>query len=205
MGRTAVIFDMDGVLIDACDLHRKAFAAAIKHVVGYEITEEDEGRLEGLPSRNKLLLLSNQGKVDHVHHDAVNVEKQYRTHTLIKTTIVERQPVTALLQRLNRAGVKVGVVTNCSRGSAVAMLQIARLLPLIDILITNEDVERPKPDPEGLQKAMKALNVSPEDVIYIGDQPIDSRTAYNAGVYYYLNVESPNEVCWELLRCRLKS
>ena len=200
----AVLFDADGCLIDACQLHRTAFAMAVESVTGYHVTPEDEQKLEGLPTRNKLLVLSNQGSVEHLDFDRINARKQYLTKEMIPHHIRYSEPIAHMFRCLRRKGIKIGIVTNCTRDTVELMLRLTGASDY-DVLITNEDVEHPKPDPEGLVAAMTALDMGldREDVIYVGDNPVDAKAAIAAEIDNYIHVSSPNQVCYELLRCRV--
>jgi len=198
----AVIFDLDGTLADACEVHRFALNQALLEVTGYEIPKDDLQRYEGLPTKNKLLILSNEGLVSHDQHGEVNKRKQELTLQMIEKHICYSIPITHMMRRLEQEGVKVAVVTNCTEVSARLMLDRLGISQFIRTLVTAERVQHPKPDPEGLQLAMLALGVTPDQVIYVGDQPVDAKAAYEAGVVQYIHVNSVNDVSWELLRCR---
>lgn len=199
----AVIFDLDGVLADACEVHRYALNQALLEVAGYEIPKNELPRYEGLPTRNKLLILSNQGLLQHEQHDAVNKRKQELTLQMIDNHINYSIPLTYMMQRLDQAHIKIAVVTNCTEVSARLMLDKLGVMPFILTLVTADQVQHPKPDPEGLQMAMRVLDVTPDEVIYVGDQPVDARAAHEAGIDQYVHVNSVNEVSWGLFRCRV--
>lgn len=199
----AVIFDLDGVLADACDIHRKALNQALQEVVGYQIPDEELPKFEGLPTKNKLLILSNEGIVPHDNHSAVATRKQEITHDLLKQDIQRSEPVVHMMRRLELDGIDVAIVTNCTEKSAWIMMKNLGIMRYIRTLVTSEDVEHPKPNPEGLNLAMRILNVNPDEVIYVGDQPVDAIAAHAAGIDRFIHVNSVNEVTWELLRCRV--
>ena len=199
----AVIFDLDGTLADACEVHRFALNQALLEVTGYEIPKYDLPRYEGLPTKNKLLILSNQGLVQHEQHSAVNKRKQELTLEMIDNHINYSLPLVHMMRRIKHAQIQVAVVTNCTEVSARRMLTRLGISPFIMTLVTAEQVQHPKPDPEGLQLAMRVLGVTPNEVIYVGDQPVDAKAAHEAGIDQYIHVGSPNQVSWELLRCRV--
>lgn len=197
----AILFDMDGVLVDACHLHRQALNQALTEIVGYSIPPDDYAKYEGLPTKNKLLILSTQGIVAHSQFEQINARKQELTFELIPKFIHHSMPIVHLFWQGRRAGLGIGVVTNCSPETAKLMLSRTGVEP--DVLVTNADVKHPKPDPEGLLIAMEHLNAKPSECYYVGDQPVDAKAAHNAGIENYIHVTSPNSVCWELFRCRI--
>ncbi|MCI0558182.1 MAG: HAD family hydrolase, partial [Nitrososphaera sp.] len=160
-------------------------------------------KFEGLPTKNKLLILSNKGLVAHDSHAAIATRKQEITHDLLKRNILYSAPLVHMMKRLENHGIQVSIVTNCTEKSAWIMMKNLGIQRYIRTIVTSEDVEHPKPDPEGLNLAMWIMGVKPEEVIYIGDQPVDAKAANAAGIKNYVHVDSVNKVCWELLRCRV--
>lgn len=199
----AIIFDLDGVLADACEIHRQALNQALQEVVGYRIPEDELPKFEGLPTKNKLLILSNMGLVAHDSHAAIATRKQEITHDLLKREILYSVPRVHMMKRLEDHDIQVAIVTNCTKKSAWIMMKNLGIQRYIRMIVTNEDVENPKPDPEGLNLAMRVMGVKPEEVIYVGDQPVDAKAANAAGIKNYIHVNSVNKVCWELFRCRV--
>ena len=88
----------------------------------------------------------------------------------------------AILQTLQNAGVKVGIVSTKYRYRIVNTFnEQAGSLP-VDIIVGGEDVTRAKPDPQGLNEIISRFGVEKERVLYVGDSYIDAQTAQNAGV-----------------------
>lgn len=88
----------------------------------------------------------------------------------------------AILQTLQNAGVKVGIVSTKYRYRIVdTFKQQAGSFP-VDIVIGGEDVKVAKPDPQGLELIIERFGADKQDVLYIGDSYIDAETAQNAGV-----------------------
>ncbi|NLO48815.1 MAG: HAD-IA family hydrolase [Clostridiales bacterium] len=91
-------------------------------------------------------------------------------------------PVEPLLRKIIAEGGLAGIVSNKRRERISDMIATSGLNDLIGVIIGPEDFKNFKPDPEGLILAMKRLNVSKQDTVYIGDNMIDALTAKNAGV-----------------------
>ena len=100
-----------------------------------------------------------------------------------------------LLHALHDRGVKVGVVTSKRVTTLRDILRKFELLDIMDFTIGGEMVKLPKPDPEGLDRAIEALEVEKEEVLYCGDTTIDAGTARNTGVDFsaVLNGTTPAE------------
>lgn len=86
------------------------------------------------------------------------------------------------LQFLKQSGCKTGIVTTKFRYRIEDALRKYEITHLIDGIVGIEDVEREKPDSEGLNGLIHTLAVSKESVLYVGDTVIDAQTADNAGV-----------------------
>ena len=100
-----------------------------------------------------------------------------------------------LLRALHAQGVKVGVVTSKRATTLRDILGRYELLELMDFTIGGEMVKSPKPDPEGLNRAIEAVGADRGEVLYCGDTTIDAATAQNGGVDFaaVLNGTTPAE------------
>ncbi len=189
----AVVFDMDGVLIDARDWHYRALNQALSPF-GLEISEHDHAkRFNGLSTTTKLRILSNEKGLPRELHQTIFNIKQDRTFRIASEKcfpILEHQ---VLLSRLQKLGLKIGVYTNSIRATAEYMLDRANISKYLDTLITNQDVDKHKPEPEGYLLACKNLGLSPKDVLVIEDGEYGKIAARNAGCEVF-EVEGPWEV-----------
>jgi beta-phosphoglucomutase-like phosphatase (HAD superfamily) len=189
----AVVFDMDGVLIDARDWHFRAlnealgiFGAAISH-------EEHEADFDGLPTRVKLERLTEQGRLPQHVHTIVNSVKQERTLRTAALLCFPRIEHLLAISWLKAQGLKVGVATNSIRASAEAMLEFAAILPEMDCLVTNEDVERDKPYPDIYLRAARQISVARDDALVVEDLAVGVAAAEAAGCQV-IQVDSPDDV-----------
>jgi HAD superfamily hydrolase (TIGR01509 family) len=189
----AVVFDMDGVLIDARQWHYEALNDALK-MFGFEIPYDDHLKIfDGLPTKSKLQLLSNSSGLPLKLHSVISNIKQERT---LRIAAFKCYPVAQhliLLAALKRANYKIGVATNSIRMTASEMLRAAGILDLLDTLVTNEDVQNPKPDPEIYLKACRNLGLMPNEVLVIEDNHHGIAAAKAAGCHV-LEVRDPTEV-----------
>lgn len=189
----AVVFDMDGVLIDARDWHFRALNEALG-IFGAAISEEEhEAEFDGLPTRVKLQRLSAQGRLPEHVQPIVNSVKQERTLRTAALLCFPRIEHLLAISWLHEQGLKVGVATNSIRASAEAMLGYAGVLPQLDCLVTNEDVVQAKPSPDIYLRATELLTVAPSETLVIEDLPVGVEAAEAAGCHV-LQVESPDDV-----------
>lgn len=87
-----------------------------------------------------------------------------------------------LIKKLSTKGIKTGVVTTKFRYRIKEVFERENLLPYVDVIIGFEDVDEPKPAPDGVNMALENLSLSSDQILYVGDNIIDAQTAENAGV-----------------------
>ena len=177
-----VIFDMDGVLVDACDWHKIALNEALKEVSGYEIPLEDHyKKYNGLPTKVKLNMLIKEGHVQESDLESIYEMKQLKTVDIIKRESVVKEEKIELMEWLHNSEINVACFTNSIRMTAQLMLERAGVYEHLDLLVTNQDVSSPKPNPEGYIKALKHFNCSPKDAIIVEDSPKGLEAAEKSG------------------------
>jgi HAD superfamily hydrolase (TIGR01549 family) len=189
----AIIFDMDGVLIDARDWHYEALNLALQ-VFGLEISyEEHLDHFNGLSTSQKLKIISKNNLLPVELHQVISNTKQDRTLRLAAEKCFPVAQHLILFDLLRNKGYKIGVYTNSIRQTAEAMLEYAGLFNKIDVLITNQDVEAPKPNPEGYLLACNRLQVLPQDTFVVEDGEFGILAAESAGCKV-IRVGSPRDV-----------
>jgi beta-phosphoglucomutase len=189
----AVIFDMDGVLIDARDWHFQALNEALG-LFGFRIDEKlHDSQFDGLPTRIKLDILSNDFDLPRSLHPIIQDVKQNRTLRIAAEKCFPSTQHLLLLGRLKHEGMKIGVATNSIRQTAEYMLEYAGISKYLDSLVTNEDVSHPKPDPEIYQMTCSLLQVEPRETLVFEDNENGIRAATLAGCQV-VEVATPAEV-----------
>jgi beta-phosphoglucomutase len=194
----SIIFDMDGVLIDARDWHYEALNLALE-VFGLEISyAEHLEQFNGLSTRQKLEIISEIHMLPVELHQVISNTKQDRTLRIAAEKCFPMAQHLILFDLLRNKGYKIGVYTNSIRQTAEAMLEYAGLLSKIDVLITNQDVEAPKPNPEGYLLACNRLQVLPQDTYVVEDGEYGILAAESAGCTV-IRVGSPSDVSISLI------
>ena len=167
----AVLFDMDGVLIDAKDWHYEALNKAIK-TFGIEISRYDHlHTFDGLPTKVKLEMLSEQFYLPEKLHKTINQLKQIYTEELIYQNCHPLFHHEYALSKLRNEGYKIAVCSNSVRNTIELMMKKSGLADYIDLIMSNEDVVKSKPDPEIYLNAMGKLGLSPDECIVVEDNP----------------------------------
>ena len=89
-----------------------------------------------------------------------------------------------LFGRLAAVGVRLAVLTSDDRPSTEDFLDWLGVGPLLDVVVTATDVDRPKPNPDGLLQIATRLNVPPDRILMIGDSVFDREAAHAAGSWF---------------------
>jgi HAD superfamily hydrolase (TIGR01509 family) len=198
----AILFDMDGVLIDARDWHYAALNRALAHF-GYTISRESHlSTFDGLPTREKLHMLTRASGLPNGLHDFINALKQSYT---LEISYQRCKPVfnhQYALSRLKKDGFKLAVCSNSVRQSIEAMMKLSSLQPYLDLIVSNQDVSRGKPDPEMYLRAMKTLDVSPSECLILEDNEHGIQAAKASGGHL-LMIGLPDDVTYQAIKTRI--
>lgn len=171
----AVLFDLDGTLIDTNDLIIQSFKHVFKHQLNIEVADEEIISTFGEP------LVSAMEKFD--KENAKNLCGEYikyneKVHDQYAKCIDGAEDALRLLKGM---GIKLAVVTSKRRVTAIRGLKLFNLDKYIDIIVTPEDTNIHKPEGEPVLKACELLDVSPSDAIMVGDSHNDILCGKNAG------------------------
>jgi beta-phosphoglucomutase len=167
-----VVFDLDGVLVNACEWHRIALNKALKEICDYEISLKDHySTFNGIPTRVKLKKLTELGIIPEEKHEKVSERKQDLTVEIINQSAFYRKEKVEMIDFLHNKGIQVACYTNSIRRTALLMLEKTGVLQHLDCLLANEDVENNKPAPDGYLLLLDKFNVKAKDVIIVEDSP----------------------------------
>jgi len=177
----AVLFDLDGVLVDATEWHFEALNRALA-LFGYTISRyEHLTTYNGLPTRNKLEMLTVEKGFPRSLHALVNKIKQKYTREEILRRCTPAFEKEFMIHQLKRDGFKLAVCSNSIRESVELMLRGSGIFDLFDCLISNEDVKNPKPHPEMYLRGCEILGVKPSEAIIVEDAPHGLEAARQSG------------------------
>jgi len=198
----AILYDLDGVLVDACDWHYKSLNQALMEVCGFKISpREHESTFNGLPTQTKLGILKEQGRVAQDNFKAITTLKQQYTMELLENLTIDEGKVD-LHRRVYALDIKMACVTNAIRPSAETMLRKTGQLAYMEIVVSNQDITHPKPCGEGYIVAMVRLGILPSEALIVEDSPRGIEAAESTGARV-LRVANATEVSWERIRPRL--
>lgn len=195
----AVIFDMDGVLVDAKAWHCEALNRALAQFGQTIGLEEHLTTFDGLPTRTKLEILSRERGFPRELHDEVNQLKQQFTLDIIHESCRPVPRIQHALALLKSQGYIVGVASNSIRATVDAMMLRSGLDPYLDFRLSNQDVARPKPAPDIYLKAISWAGVSPEECVVVEDNHYGIEAAQAAGAHV-LQVQGVSEVVFRRIQ-----
>jgi beta-phosphoglucomutase len=179
----AILFDMDGVVVDSMGFH----AAAWKEVLGEHglaLEDIDIFRREGMSGRKSVEdIFTDQGVP--FPGDEAYLRLEEKKHSLFERNHITLFPlVRDIIEWAGSEGISTALVTGSPRRSVEHMMP-ADVLALFDAVITADDVIRGKPDPESYEKAMRALNTGPAETLVVENSPMGVLSAKAAGALCY--------------------
>lgn len=190
----AVIFDMDGVLIEERGWHYDALNKAL-NLFGHEISSyEHLVTYDGLPTKKKLEMLSIERGLPKSLHDFINNIKQQYTMDMIFSRCKPVFNHQFALSQLKKDGYKIGVASNSAKPTVETMMNKSSLSEYLDFMFSYEDVTNPKPNPEIYNKAIAFLGLKPQECLIVEDNEngIKAAKASGAHVLEVLSVDDVN-------------
>lgn len=179
----AVIFDMDGVLIEAKDWHYEALNKALG-LFGMEIGRYDHlVTYDGLPTKKKLEMLSLERNLPRKLHSFIYTMKQQYTMDII---FAKCKPIfyhEYALSKLQNEGYQLAVCSNSIRNTVEVMMERANLSRYLSFFLSNEDVSLAKPHPEMYNTAITKLGVAPEECLILEDNDNGIKAAVASGAH----------------------
>jgi HAD superfamily hydrolase (TIGR01509 family) len=172
----AVLFDLDGTLIDTFHLYAESYRRALAPFLGYAPTTEEIAARR--PSSERAFLVEWLGE-----EDGAACHAAMRGHYAALHRALAEGPypgVREMLAALRSAGYPLGIVTGKGRDAWEVTEGELALGPFAAV-VTDDDVSAPKPDPAGIRAALAEMGISPGAALYVGDSPGDLRAGQAAG------------------------
>ncbi|WP_230321478.1 HAD family hydrolase [Planococcus salinarum] len=172
-----IIFDFDGTLANTLPVCDYAFQHVFREFDQRELSSAEIRAMFG-PSETGII------RKNLLHGDTAEaIELYYAKYLEQHTQLVEHNhEIHELLLHLKEKGIKLGIVTGKARRSLDISLKALQMEHFFDAIITGDDVTYPKPDPEGVFKALALLDASPEEAMFIGDSDADIQAGIQANV-----------------------
>ena len=176
MTQQAILFDLDGVLIDSKEVWFSLMNSTASHFGHPEVTRERMKEVWGSG-------VSEDADALFPGTTVAQVEAYYNAHFMdYVDQIIVTPNAGQVMERLTQEGIKYAVVTNTPHEAARKILDSAKLIA--PVVVGGTDAPRPKPAPDMLLLAMELLAVQPENAIMVGDTRYDREAAQAAGVRF---------------------
>ena len=164
-----IIFDLDGVLVEAKNIHYDALNEALGKK--YEISwNEHLSTYDGLKTTQKLEMLTERKDLPIEQHEVIWETKQLITLEKLKQ-LKPNQTLIELMSSLVVDGFKIAVCSNSIRKTCLTVLSKLGIMEFMDLVISNEDVKNSKPHPEMYWKAISMMSCLPEETLIVEDSP----------------------------------
>ena len=196
-----IIFDLDGVLVEAKNIHYDSLNKALG--LNYRISwDEHLSIYDGLKTNEKLNKLSNLKKLPRNKHEDIWIKKQQYTLSALKRLKPSPQLIECMTL-LVEDGYKIAVCSNSIRKTVLTVLSKLGIMEHMDLVISNEDVKNSKPHPEMYWKAISLMSCLPNETLIIEDSPYGLLAAARSNSHI-LRVKNPIEVIYDNINKKIK-
>ena len=195
-----IIFDLDGVLVEAKNIHFDALNKALgKYAISWN---EHLSTYDGLKTYQKLDMLSKEKGLPTDDHQSIWESKQKHTLTML-SDLAPNVELQTLMSKLVDDGYKIVVASNSIRKTVLTVLSKLGIMEYMDLVVSNEDVENSKPHPEMYWQAISKMKCLPEETLIVEDSPYGLLAAARSKSYI-LRVKNPKEVTYNNINNKLK-
>jgi HAD superfamily hydrolase (TIGR01509 family) len=200
-----VIFDLDGVLVSAKNIHFETLNQALNEFGGQYVISESEhlSTYDGLKTNQKLTMLTKNKGLPLSSYQTIWNRKQQLTIDAISQLQPDLKMI-ELFKKLRDHGYKLACASNSIRRSVLVMLSKIGVIEYMDLILSNEDVKNSKPHPEMYWKAMSMMECLPEETLIVEDSPhgllAASRSRANV-----LRVDNPTDLTFDKIFVKLNN
>lgn len=177
----AVIFDMDGTMIDNTAFHKKAWIEFCKRH-GINLTEEEYLRKISGKRNDAILPMLLGRRIDEEEYNFLDEQKESIYRELYKPYLKETAGLKEFLIKLSERGLKLGIATTSSYRNRTFVLETLNLRDYFQVVIGGEHSKHGKPHPEIYMLAAGKLGVDPEKCLAFEDTPSGAKSAKSAGM-----------------------
>jgi HAD superfamily hydrolase (TIGR01509 family) len=180
MALKAVLLDMDGALLDSNSFHAESWVRTLNHF-GFAATFEAVVKQIGKGGEYLLPMFVPEAKLKSMEKE-INAYRKRLFHREYIDRIVPFADARRLLERMRERGLRIAVATSSEKDDLEAFKTLLKIHDLVEEDVTADDAERPKPEPDIFQAALKTLQVNASEALALGDTPWDVEAAQKAGV-----------------------
>jgi HAD superfamily hydrolase (TIGR01509 family) len=195
-----IIFDLDGVLVDAKNIHYESLNKALGPE--FEINWDDHLSIyDGLKTSQKLDILTIKKGLPIERHKQIWIDKQNYTLISLKT-LKNSKVLIDCFENLVNDGYKLACCSNSIRKTVLTVLGKLGIIEYFDLIISNEDVKNSKPHPEMYWNAISSMSVLPEETLIVEDSPHGLIAAHRSKSHVF-RVTSPNDITYSIINDKL--
>jgi beta-phosphoglucomutase len=188
-----IIFDMDGVLVDAMPFHCKAIQTAAKQEANIDVKKRDVYLLEGMPGEDMVKELLKQkrytGNIEEISNDDGNSDEldsvAHRIHER-KKKIFEQinasAPINGAKELISNIRCKKALVSGAAKQEVDSIISKYFGKDAFDVIVTGEDLEEGKPSPDPFRTALTKMGLKESEAIVVENAPLGVKAANNAGI-----------------------
>lgn len=194
-----IIFDLDGVLVDAKELHFRAFGQALADLKGIYLSDKQQFELDGLPTKIKLARLGFTNEKEIMEID----KKKQAISSELFNQLTEDKDLAFTLSLLSTRGIKLSVASNSRRNTVVIALKRLGIDQYFSSVQSNDDVVQSKPSPEMYYKCMLEQKIWIPRTMVIEDSDVGAEACVRGGMSV-LRVENRSQVTLENIEYGMK-
>ena len=177
----AIIFDLDGVLVDTKQIHFEALNAALRKYKFEKISIDDHIKVfDGLPTNEKLKILQKKKNLPKKYFLKINKYKQKVTTEILKKNIKKNDKIIHMMKNLH-GKYKIAVATNAVNSTLKICLNKLGISKYVDFKLSNEDIVNPKPNPEIYLRIFIKFGIYPSEALIVEDSHYGREAAISSG------------------------
>jgi HAD superfamily hydrolase (TIGR01509 family) len=177
-----IIFDMDGVLVDAMPYHCKALQMAIKQQTNMEIDDRIVFLLEGMPADEIIKEIFRSKGYNDNHYYFTIIDKIHKLKKEILKQILVLKPIDGIRELITQLDCIKAVVSGASKEEVETILYKIFGRGKFEIVITGDDLEEGKPNPAPFRTALERMDLKPQEAIVVENAPLGVQAANKAGI-----------------------
>jgi beta-phosphoglucomutase len=177
-----VIFDMDGVLVDAMPYHCKALQIAIKQETDIDIDARTIFLLEGMPADEMIKEIFRREGYDNNPYYFSIVDKIHNLKKEILKQILVVKPIDGVRELIAELDCLKAIVSGAARQEVEDIIYKTFNREKFDVVITGDDLEEGKPNPDPFETALERLNLKPQEALVVENAPLGVQAANKAGI-----------------------
>ena len=195
-----IIFDLDGVLVEAKEIHFEALNQALGREYFIDWNEH-LSIYDGLKTMQKLQILTKNKNLPPSEYNIIWEKKQQITLQKLKS-IQPKDELISLMKNISDKKYKIAVCSNSIRKTVLTVLSKLNIIEYMDFIISNEDVKNSKPHPEMYWTAISKIGCLPEETLIVEDSPYGLLAA-SRSKSHILRVKNTKEVTLENIKKKL--